>query len=100
MADCVNDIKTFPISQPVPWPSVIMTIFGVILILYTGFAPIPDPNRRPFGLILLILWTLMWILILWVFWRDEHYTASWSLLCIASILMFLFFILALALKFG
>src|SRR5437870_128064 len=81
-----------------PWPSIIISVLGAIVIIYTAIAPNVDENRRLFGVILMTLWTILWAVLLWVLWNECHYSASWWLLLIPVIAMALFFILIIILN--
>ena len=83
-----------------PWPTIIISILGAVLIIYTAVAPNLDSNRRIFGVVLLILWTLIWALLLWVIWRECRQATSWWLLLIPVIAMILFFVLIIVLNLG
>ena len=83
-----------------PWPTIIISVLGAIIIIYTAVAPNVDNNRRIFGIVLIALWTAIWALILWVLWRECHRSASWWLLLIPVILMAIFFILIIILNVG
>lgn len=83
-----------------PWPTIIMSVLGAIVIIYTAVAPNVDENRRIFGVVFLLLWTLIWAILLWVLWRECHRSASWWLLLIPVIAMALFFVLIIVMNVG
>jgi hypothetical protein len=83
-----------------PWPTIIISVLGAIVVIYTAVAPNVDENRRVFGIVLMVLWTLIWALILWVLWKECHRSASWWLLLIPVIIMALFFILIIIMNVG
>lgn len=75
-----------------PWPTIIIAVLGASLTIYTAVAPNIDNSRRGFGAILIILWTLLWALLLWILWRNNNRAAAWWLLLIPSISIILFFV--------
>lgn len=83
-----------------PWPTIIISVLGAIVVIYTAVAPNVDENRRIFGIVLMTLWTIIWALILWVLWRECQREASWWLLLIPVIMMALFFILIIVIDVG
>lgn len=83
-----------------PWPTIIISVLGAIVVIYTAIAPNVDENRRVFGVILMLLWTAVWAIILWVLWRECHRSASWWLLLIPVILMAIFFVVIIILNLG
>jgi hypothetical protein len=83
-----------------PWPTIIISILGAIIVIYIAVAPNVSTNRRLFGIILMILWTIAWALILWVLWIECHKSASWWLLLIPVTIMAIFFILIIVMNFG
>jgi len=87
-------------GNSVPWPTIIISILGAVVVIYTAVAPNVDNNRRVFGVVLMLLWTIVWALILWVLWKDYHRPASWWLLLIPVIIMALFFILIIVMNVG
>lgn len=84
----------------VPWPVIIVSIVGGVMVIYTAVAPGVSTNRRAFGAILLGLWTIAWALILWVIWRECHHPATWWLLLVPITLMVIFFVLIVVLDLG
>ena len=87
------------INEP-PWPTIIISVLGAIVVMYTAIAPGVDENRRIFGVIITILWTVMWALILWVLWKDCHRSATWWLLLVPVALLAVFFILIIVANVG
>lgn len=83
-----------------PWPTIIISVLGAIVVIYTAVAPGVVNDRRIFGIILMILWTIVWALILWVLWKECHRAASWWLLLIPVIIMAIFFILIIVMNIG
>jgi hypothetical protein len=83
-----------------PWPTIIIAIVGVGLVIYTGVAPDIEPNLRVFGLVLMLLWTILWAILLWVLWHECHQVVAWWLLILPIAVMLIFFILIIILKFG
>jgi hypothetical protein len=73
---------------------------GAGLTIYTAVAPGVSSERRAFGAILLLLWTLAWSLILWVIWKECHHPAAWWLVLVPLVLMILFFVLIIILDLG
>ena len=83
-----------------PWPTIIISMLGAVVIIYAAVAPRVDHNRRLFGVVLMLLWTLIWAIILWVLWRECHHSAAWWLLLIPVIIMAIFFILIIIMNIG
>ena len=83
-----------------PWPTIIISVLGAIVIIYTAVAPNVDENRRIFGVVFILLWTLIWAILLWVLWREYHRSASWWLLLVPVIAMALFFVLIIVMNVG
>lgn len=92
-------LPTCQLYEP-PWPTIIISILGAIVIIYTAVAPNVDENRRIFGVVFLLLWTLIWAILLWVLWRECHRSSSWWLLLIPVITMALFFVLIIIMNVG
>lgn len=85
----------------VPWPLIIMVILGLGLVLYTALLSGNIASaRRNFSILLLLLWTLLWSMLLWVLWRQCEDVLSWWLLVFSSIIIITFFILVVALNLG
>ena len=76
----------------VPWPIIIVGIIGIIIIIYIGIGPNITSNKRIFGITLLILWTLIWCLLLWVLWNENYYVLTWWLMIIPIITIIVFFV--------
>lgn len=104
-----NAIEAMPDSESLvqskkcneaPWPTVIVALVGVGLVIYTGVAPDIDSNVRIFGLVLLLLWTILWGILLWVLWHECHQTVAWWLLILPIAVMLIFFVLIIILKLG
>lgn len=83
-----------------PWPTIIISVIGAILLMYTAVAPNLDINRRLFGVMLILLWCAMWALILWVLWKECHRPTTWWLLFIPVILVLIFFVLVIIVNAG
>jgi hypothetical protein len=87
-------------TYTVPAPVILISVLGAIIVIYTAIAPGVDQNRRVFGIVLMILWTLIWALLLWVLWRECHRAAAWWLLLLAVTAMILFFVLIIIQNVG
>jgi len=83
-----------------PWPTIIISILGAIVVIYSAIAPNVNESRRVFSIVLMILWTLIWALILWVLWRECHRAASWWLLLVPITIIVIFFIVIVVLNMG
>ena len=83
-----------------PWPTILISIIGAVLLIVTAVVPNIDSNRRIFGIIFIFLWSLVWALILWVLWKECHRSTSWWLLLIPVAILAIFFILIIALHLG
>lgn len=84
----------------VPWPIIIVAILGVGIVIYTGAAQNVIEGRRIFGVVLILLWTIMWCLILWGLWKYCYYRIMWWVSLVPVIMMVLFFILVIVLNIG
>ena len=87
------------VNQP-PWPTIIISILGAIIIIYTAIAPNVNNDRRVFGIVLIMLWTIVWALILWVLWKECHKASSWWILLIPVSIMIFFFVVIIILNIG
>jgi len=83
-----------------PWPTIIISVLGAMVVIYIAIAPNVNDDRRLFGVVLLALWTAVWALILWVLWKECHRSATWWLLLIPVIMMALFFVVIIILNIG
>lgn len=93
MDTIVNNLK-------VPWPSIIMLILGLFIVVYTAIAPGVNNDRRVFGVILILLWTFLWALILFSLWNESLEAETWWLLIIPVSIMAIFFIIIIILDVG
>jgi len=89
-----------PVVKIIPWPSIIIFIVGLILLIWLGLDGSINHNRRMFGLSLILLWTLMWMLILWLLWYRAQYNIAWWVLFIPFITLILFFVIAITMDIG
>jgi hypothetical protein len=88
-----------PNERP-PWPTIIISAIGAGLLMYTAVGQNIPQDRRIFGIVMIILWTLLWALILWVLWREYHIAAAWWLLVIGVAIIVIFFVIVIALNLG
>lgn len=95
-----SDMEMDKTKDAVPWPTIIISIFGAVLIVYTAVAPNIMTNKRVFGIVMIGLWTLLWALLLWVLWRDKYYGISWWMTLVPVTVILLFFILVIVLNIG
>jgi hypothetical protein len=84
----------------VPWQMIISILIGVGLILYTALLATIAPARRNFSVLMLILWTLLWAILLWVLWGHCENATAWWLLIFSTLVTLTFFILIVALNLG
>lgn len=82
------------------WPSIVMIIIGLVLVIYALVDSSIDNDRRVLGIILILLWTALWALLLWVLWKNGRRQTAWWLLLIPSISIIIFFVLVLILNLG
>lgn len=85
--DCEVNYNTYEIVNP----SVILSVIGLILVLYTAFAPNIETNRRVFGIVFTILWVMLFSLVAWGIWKNDKSTA-WFLIFVPLLYLILFFI--------
>lgn len=76
-----------------PWPSIIVILVGILLVLYTAIGSKINTYRKLFGIVMLLIWTIVWAFILFMLWKDCHHAASWWLLFIPISGMTIFFVL-------
>lgn len=78
------------VTTTIPWPSIIIAILGVVIVIYVAVSSGVDTSRRIFGVVLMILWTAIWALLLWVLWRECRQQTAWWMLLIPTITMIIF----------
>jgi hypothetical protein len=76
-----------------PWASIIMSIFGSILLLCTALGVGIDTNVKIFGILMILLWTLTWSIILYLLWKDNFINSTWWMLVIGTSVLTLFYCL-------
>jgi hypothetical protein len=76
-----------------PWASIIMSIFGIILLLCTALGAGIDTNVKIFGILMILLWTLTWSIILYLLWKDNFIKSTWWMLVIGTSVLTLFYYL-------
>jgi hypothetical protein len=91
-SDNIKIIKTPPNTYYVPWPSVIITVLGIIVVIYTLFAPNITTYTRIYIAITLVIWTIVFALILWWLYRWNFYAAAWWVLLISVVVAAVFFV--------
>lgn len=99
--DCGSTVSTKnkrPAGQP--WPTIIISLVGAGLLMYTAIGPNIPSDRRIFGVVMILLWTLLWAVLLWVLWSAGHEIASWWLLIVGIGVIVLFFVIVIALNLG
>ena len=87
-------------SHGPPWPTIIVSVLGAIVVIYTAVAPQISTDRRILGIVMITLWTIVWALILWALWKEHHIEATWWLLIIPVAIMALFFVLIILMDLG
>lgn len=83
-----------------PWPTIIIAGIGAGLLMYTAVGQGIPQDRRIFGIVMILLWTLLWALLAWVLWRECHVAGAWWLLIIGVAILVLFFVIVIALNLG
>lgn len=91
--------KSYENLKMFPWPILILIILGMTYILCGSFLPGIPNDRRIFGGIFIFLWTILWSVFLWIFWRDDCFKQAWWLLICPVVLTTLFFLLVVALRY-
>lgn len=89
------------IKEPFPkvcWQSIIVFILGAVIIIYAAAAPNVEETKRVFSIVMMLLWSILWGLVLWIFWRDGKLLTSWLVMIVPIVLMILFFVLAVILN--
>jgi len=95
-----TDNSPFLKKRPQPWPLIIAAIVGGIVIIYSAAAPNISNNLRIFSIVLILIWTIKWVLILWVLWKENHIALSWYMLLFPIVMDILFLVLVIILKLG
>jgi len=93
-----SDIEIKYSKDSVPWPSIIMLIFGGIIVLFTIAGPNIPSDIKILGVMLVVLWSLLWTLILWLLWIQYTEAISWWLSILPIIIIILFFVLIILLN--
>jgi hypothetical protein len=81
-----------------PWAAIIMLIFGGILLIYTAMGTNINTNVKIFGIIMILLWTLLWAFLLYLLWKDNFITSTWWMLVIGFSVLTFFFLLIIILN--
>lgn len=79
--------------QGTPWPVIIVILVGLIAAMLMLFIPNVNGGVRSLGVVLLLIWTLIWALILWYMWKECHTRATWWLLILPVAMAILFVVL-------
>ena len=83
-----------------PWPTILMACVGAGLLMYTAIGQNIPSDRRIFGIVMILLWTLLWAVLLWVLWKDGHLASAWWMLVLGIGIIVLFFVIVIALNLG
>ena len=86
------------ISDRLPWPSIIILLLGAFVVIYSAAIPNIQTNQRLFGILVAIIWSVIWAVLLWVLWKDNLRRMSWFLLLLSTTLLFIFFIVIIVLN--
>jgi hypothetical protein len=81
-----------------PWAAIIMLIFGGILLIYTAMGGNINANVKIFGIIMILLWSLLWAFLLYLLWKDNLITSTWWMLVIGVSVLTFFFVLIVILN--
>ena len=81
-----------------PWAAIIMLIFGGILLIYTAMGGNINANVKIFGIIMILLWSLLWTFLLYLLWKDNLITSTWWMLVIGVSVLTFFFVLIVILN--
>jgi len=87
-------------KKTVGWSSIVILILGAVVVIYSAVAPGVDQSRRIFGVVMMLLWSILWALILWVLWKNGKRDTSWILLIIPVTIMLIFFVFILIMNIG
>ncbi len=87
-----------PKESGAPWQMIILAIVGSVFLIYTAVAPNINSNRRIFGIIMILLWTILFSIILWILWRDGLNNVAWLLSIVPISLLVLFFVMIIVLN--
>ncbi len=83
-----------------PWPTIIIAMVGIGLLIYTSVGFGIPTDRRIFGIVMIILWTLLWCILLWILWKEGNWPAAWWMAVIGVAVLVLFFVVVIALNLG
>lgn len=81
-----------------PWPAIIVAILGLAFLIYALFATNLNSSTRSFSILMIILWTLMWVIILWVLWNDNRNNTAWAIVLVPVVLLIIFFVLVVVMN--
>lgn len=75
-----NETVTKTINSQIPWPAVIMAIVGILALVFVGLLPRLSLTYRIIAIVLTLIWSIIWIIVLWILWRYSQRTVAWILL--------------------
>lgn len=81
-----------------PWPVAIIVLIGGSFVIYSAVASVVSSARRTFVALMMLLWTAVWALLLWLLWSRCYNSLAWWMMIIPIAMMLLFFILLIALN--
>lgn len=67
-------------SQLACWPVVIYVIFAVIILIGILLSTQVNSNTKAWSFFIVLLWSLVWVAILWFLCRSGQHAFSWFLL--------------------
>ena len=91
----VVEVKVKTPGPKVPWQSIIVLLFGAVIVIYAAVAPNVQTTRRVFSVVMMLLWSILWALVLWLTWKDGKEVSAWLLMIIPITLMIIYFVLIL-----
>lgn len=86
-------IKKKYVNTQFPWPVLIISIIGLIIVIYTCFAPNLTNGVAFYIITFSSLWFLSWTFLLYLLWVNFFITESWILLIIPVVLLLILVIL-------
>ena len=81
------------LNKQLAWPALILAIIGIISLIIVGFIPSMTLRNRIISLSLMLIWTIFWIIILYLLWYFGYRLLSGILLLISLLSLVLYIIL-------
>ena len=76
---------TSAVNSQVPWPAIIMALIAIVALVFVGLIPRLSMTYRIIAIIMVLVWSILWIIVLWALWRYGQRTLAWILLLLPII---------------